>query len=1553
MHRAHRTRQKVYRNPRRPAVLCIEPQESWSPRRNFWPIFRFEPRHLNLDIFFDSYRPPHCWASLVIVPQYFERASVPLLGSLGFSRSTTLPKTVVRTLRLGPEVHARTIRTMADHSPSSSGEGADPLEDEVPASAPVLGPHNQETLSAAAEELFLSNEASSPLAEPASGTSVIMNARAYQSEMLAESMRQNIVVAMDTGSGKTQVAVLRIRAEIERTSSKQIVWFLAPTVSLCNQQFEVLKTQIPEVQIKFLSGDDNVDSWSDQQVWDAVLLNVRIVVSTYQILLDALSHAFVPMSRLSLIVFDEAHNCVGKSPGAKIMSLFYHEEQRKGRPTPHILGLTASPTFGSKVESINTLEATLDAVCKSPTMHRDDLLAAVNKPELAYASFQPRHELDDPNSLRSLRTAIQSLDISEDPYVRYLQAEGTDRSRRDLISVLKSHDTYIQNQMTSFGRQANHISSELGPWAAEYYIWEVISRFRAAVRAQSVWFDTWKDEEKQYLFHILSQVECQCPSEDDLSREVVSDKVLVVIEKLLQDKPETIGIIFARERATVAVLCHLLTSHKLLRERYRIGAMMGTSQFQAKKKDIWDLSRVEDQRSLHQFRSGRTNLLVATSVLEEGIDVPACNLVLCFDNPPNLKSFIQRRGRARKKQSKLLMLFDRSKSLGKEWEMLEAEMKAQYEDQERELERLQEIEQADEPKEMIYRVQETGAVLDLDNAKQHLDHLCRILSPGEYIDWRPDYIIHETIIKGAPDLRATVNLPSYLPASVRSAESELAWKSEQNATKDAAFQAYVKLREAGLINDNLLPFKPEDFVPGIDKRAAILQVNGLLNAWNGVAKAWKVGNNLRATRILLKDSDGAVQGEYEMVIPVWVPGLRTIPIYLGYNVTWSLEFGQQLPIDELAGNDDTAVLLALPYGHRWNSAGLQQIVRFSAVGAGDLSLDQIGVKGFVPGAMSAHDLTCFIRDQSGSPYTYDNVIPNKPAPESVQKMFYEFEKAPEDVPYLALKKWSRRSDFLHRPQSDPSHGPSTVKPYNRVYPMPWAKVDNIPAKYAQFGVLIPSILHHIETHLVARELSMGILRPLAISDPSLVLTAISAGSACEPTNYERIEFLGDSILKFSATINVAALNPDWPERLLSFKKDAIVANSTLCKAAIKHGLDRFILTKPFTGQKWRPIYVDDMLQRGEETSTRKISTKTLADIVEALIGASMIDGGLPKALKCMSIFLQQIKWKTLDDCRQALYDVAPSDIELPSTLEPLEQLIGYEFEKKSLLIQSMTHASFNLGNTLGCLERLEFIGDSVLDYVIVNRLFTIEPPLPHQTMHLLKTAMVNGDFLGFLALEQSVSQDEVIVTGAGSSGKEPELHHSRFALPLWKFMRHQAPAIGLEQVNVSKRHTALRDEMIEAMEHGTTYPWALLARMQLRKFYSDVFESLLGAVYVDSGDLEVCAGVVERFGILEYLDRILRDEVHVLHPKEELGHLADNKTVTYVLDVQEVEDGEKRFSCKVMVGDRCVVEVDGGISRDEVKVKAAEAAVSILKAEKNEAKQESMDVQEAEDTVMG
>jgi ERCC4-related helicase len=84
-----------------------------------------------------------------------------------------------------------------------------------------------------------------------------------------------------------------------------LIWFLAPTVSLCSQQYEYIESQISGVIVKFLSGADGVDRWTDCSLWDAVLSNTKVVISTYQILLDALSHGFVRMESLALIVFDE------------------------------------------------------------------------------------------------------------------------------------------------------------------------------------------------------------------------------------------------------------------------------------------------------------------------------------------------------------------------------------------------------------------------------------------------------------------------------------------------------------------------------------------------------------------------------------------------------------------------------------------------------------------------------------------------------------------------------------------------------------------------------------------------------------------------------------------------------------------------------------------------------------------------------------------------------------------------------------------------------------------------------------------------------------------------------------------------------------------------------------------------------------------------------------------------------------------------------------------------------------------------------------------------
>jgi hypothetical protein len=132
----------------------------------------------------------------------------------------------------------------------------------------------------------------------------------------------------------------------------------------------VFKSNLPGYGVQLLSGKDNVDHWTEQATWDAVLLNVRIVLSTHQVLLDALTHAFVKMNRLALLIFDEglyvptlrwsvssadvglAHHCTQSHPANRIMSGFYMPRLGKDvDQLPRILGLSASPVQKAKATS--------------------------------------------------------------------------------------------------------------------------------------------------------------------------------------------------------------------------------------------------------------------------------------------------------------------------------------------------------------------------------------------------------------------------------------------------------------------------------------------------------------------------------------------------------------------------------------------------------------------------------------------------------------------------------------------------------------------------------------------------------------------------------------------------------------------------------------------------------------------------------------------------------------------------------------------------------------------------------------------------------------------------------------------------------------------------------------------------------------------------------------------------------------------------------------------------------------------------------------------------
>ncbi|KAJ8133310.1 hypothetical protein O1611_g307 [Lasiodiplodia mahajangana] len=1353
----------------------------------------------------------------------------------------------------------------------------------------------------------------------------IIEARSYQVEMFEKSLKQNIIVAMDTGSGKTQVAVLRIQAELEKRTDK-IIWFLAPTIALCEQQFRVIKSQIGAAQIKLLSGADNVDTWSDTRIWDDYLKDVRVVVSTYQILLDAITHAFVQFGRLCLIVFDEAHNCTGKHPGSKIMER-YRIQKTNGMPCPAILGLTASPIMRSNIDGIEKIEQTLDSVCKAPTIHREEFLSIVKRPTLSPVFILNSGDRPLVSSIASLGEAFRSIKISQDPYILHLQSERNEANLYKLKKALEKRDTPVLKQMQSFHRKSVEIHRQLGPWASEYFIHRAVTEFLSSAELDRTWFETWGTAEKQYLSNVLQRVEIKLPRPlKDTATFDVSDKFITLVQELQSAPDNTRCIIFVLETATVAVLAKMLSTEASISSRFQVGTMIGTSNFAARKRALGELNRVKDHSGLEDFRTGKLNLLVATSIAEEGIDVPACNLVICFNTPPNMKSFIQRRGRARMENSKIVLLLEESSEQYDTWIALEDMMKKCYEDDTRVAQEIAELEALDiNPHIAPLRIPSTGAQLDFDQAKSHLDHFCRKLTSKQYIDHKPYYISEEIggFPDGIPRIRAVVHLPPSLPQDLRRVKSGGHWYSERNAFKDAAFQAFKAIYKAGLVNDNLMPLT-DDTLEDFDAHRSTMEVNTLWKPWSRVARLWGESNERVQRELCLKDGDRVI-ARFEASLPCHFPRLPPFKIYWDLDNTWTVETSERSNHTTASAlkEDQSAALIDLAYGHRWDVKDLAHILHLQST-EGVTFRQHVGK---LAAERDALDPEFVVRNARGRPHLFIEWLPYKPALELVQNFEKDVRDEPEDVPWLAVRAWPRRQDLLHSVLD----GPRSSKRYQRALPLSHCTLDTTDRSKAYFGSIIPSIIHMLEIYLTAEELRRTVLEDVDFQDLSLVLTAISSRAAAEATDYERLEFLGDSVLKIMATVSVMVKYPNYPEGYLTERKNRIVANSRLCRASVSKGLDKFILTKSFTGAKWRPLYINNFLS-SEETppATRELSTKTLADIVESLIGAAFIEGGIPKAVTCLRLLLPDVEWHDFSVARPILFSRRDMVTRLRPDHEPLEQLIGYTFQNKAFLTESLTHISWGVcSSTDVCMERLEFLGDSILDSIVVSALWPHEPELTNSQMHLLRTASVNADLLGFMIMEWCTTQE---VTEISPFDLSTTVTYKK--VPYWKYMIHKSTDVARLQRNTEERHAVERGAILDAIAHGTKYPWAQLAHLDIPKFFSDMFESLIGAVWIDSGSMKTCREIVERIGILPYLRRMLADGVDVRHPKNQLGELAGKLTkmdmrVKYETDVR-VEAGVKDLFCRVFVGDELITEVGDGVNPVEIMTKAADAAYSLL-----------------------
>lgn len=787
---------------------------------------------------------------------------------------------------------------------------------------------------------------------------------------------------------------------------------------------------------------------------------------------------------------------------------------------------------------------------------------------------------------------------------------------------------------------------------------------------------------------------------------------------------------------------------------------------------------------------------------------------------------------------------------------------------------------------------------------------------------------------------AEVLLPNCIPPEVRRTSSREAWPTEKWAKRDAAFEAYIALYHLKLVDDHLMPLlrtdADEEAMRDVEKRPSKVPVENTMDPWAGMK--WDESTVVYSTPIWLRMPSSENEVEINMLTSVECPPVDPIAVYWTNKDIGEVTIGESrcLGVDRdivERGKQMTYTLLSSTFGTRMKEGSTEFPYLFVPKEEGDWDTSKDGVQ---VNALDAYresgpttDVIVNEESQSNLYYTirrWRTDIKPMEDPGIVER--YGKKSINPDQPVIEVVKITKRRDFLH-PEANQTSSETTIL----LLPQ-YCTIAKIPWRFSQLALFLPGIINRIGIFLIASNLQRTLLAPVDIKSTSLVVISLCASAAREAMDYQRFEFLGDSVMKFLTSVNLVDENPLWHEGYLASRKDQLVSNARLAKAAQDRKLSKWIVTQIFTGFRWTPHYLQGTTETEPEVEAKQplLSTKILADVVESLIGAAYLEGGYDKALKCINLFVPENNLKPLNARLESMFERAGNQSSIPSAnLPDLETLIGYEFKHKALLVEAITHPSYSSDMNTVSYQRLEFLGDALLDMLVVPQLFHHSRGLSHIDMHLFKASVVNAHFLAFLSLGFSMVVEDAEARQQPGSRNKYELGTKERKVELWKFMRHQHAEMTSAQKRCWQRYSGgFRDTIQDSLGSSVDYPWTALYGLEADKFFSDIVEALLGAIFVDSGgDFGPVTGFAERLGIFKTMRRVVEDKVDVTHPVKKLGELvaaSSQATVEYIPGTLK-----GKHCCTVLVNGESVAKVEDGSSWAEARVRAAEVAYNTLR----------------------
>ncbi|KAI3400556.1 hypothetical protein diail_2757 [Diaporthe ilicicola] len=1332
------------------------------------------------------------------------------------------------------------------------------------------------------------------------GQKIINNPRDYQMELFERAKERNTIAVLDTGSGKTLIAVLLLQHIIEkeledrqRGLPRRLSFFLVDKVALAYQQHAVLDCNLGH-SVAVFSGDSVRSLWN-KPFWDKQFAEHDVIVCTAEILNKCLQSAYIRIEQINLLIFDEAHHTKKNHPYARIIKDYYAAQEGTGARLPRIFGMTASP-----------VDAQVDV-----------RLAAMELEGLLHSQIATTA---DPKALQTTVSKPKKEIMAS--YSHLIQPPETELTAKLRAAV--GRNKYLSKAF-AFSKFA---SRELGTWFVDRN-WQLVLQdeelFKLEAKTERELVNSMAsvdavDKHKKCIQSARKLIQNHRFREPE--EFLLSSKVHVLL-RLLKDyfnntKDRIRCIVFVEQRWTAKLLADLLQQEGIIKiPGLKVGVLMGANQ-----DDNYSSTSFRQQlMTIIKFKDGELNCIFATSVAEEGLDIPDCNLIIRFDLYKTMIQYIQSRGRARQSQSTYVHMIEEGNGdhrrrihqntanenlLRKFCSSLPEDRQLQGSDFDMDFylrkERLQ----------RQYTIQSSGAKITYKNSMSILgDFINSLRHQDEFtVDMRlvADYHIMPTEGGFVCELVMPV-------ASPVSGATGRIHSTKQVAKCSAAFEVCLKLHSSKFIDENLRSRFVERRNTMANARLAVSSKKKAKYDMRLKPKLWdELGpvRELYATVLILSKPNALERPTRPLLFltRTELPQIKSFPLYFGLpgskgmssNVTCQVLNAPITPSEDdlqlltrftlkvfvdlfnkryVANSEDMPYFFApTTEDHKFSFSELSDLREAIdwCVLRQVLSTDALPYTGSEPEDFYTDKFIVDPHDGSRRFWlrgVRKDLTPRSPVPDDVEHTpgYRQWKRGEvthdilnwsvtswkatrearemewkEDQPVVVGKFVSLRRDFLSEMEED-RRNPFC---YFVLEPL---RISPLPVHVVTMAYLLPSIIHRIEQNLIALDACK--MLELKIQ-PDLALEALTKDSenqaeddgresmeTFEPinfqpgmgNNYERLEFLGDSFLKLATTISVFTLIPNKDEFDYHVERMIMICNQNLFGVARSDWLklEEYIRSKAFSRATWYPNLSLEFGKKHQRTlnnmESHKLADKSIADVCEALIGAAYMStrkhNDYTLAIQAVTRLTNHkhhpmMKWEEYFVAYQKpAWQITAANASELDMAKKIQDATRYKFNYPRLLRSAFVHPSrpYSFAKVPNY-QRLEFLGDALLDMVCVDFLFHIAPDKGPQWLTEHKMAMVSNQFLGCLAVE----------------------------LGFHKFLLHNG-VLGqsiLEYVTAINEARRLAEDAAEAVGKPRSQfsrDYWIEARLP-PKCIPDVLEAYVGAMFVDS---EYDYATVQRF----------------------------------------------------------------------------------------------------------